>query len=374
MKFNIGSKTLQQNLSAVFRVINAKSPLTILENFLFSLSGNVLTVRGSDQENVMTATMDVAEAEGDGMVAVPARRVLDILKELPDQGLNFDIDDATLAINISFGQGNFKFMGVAGSEYPKGRGRQEDAVTYEMPASAMLAGLENTLYAASVETIRPIMTGVCVDFKQDSLVFVASDTHKLVKYEDMVVKPGFEQRIILAPKASQLLRAMLDKEDGNLTIVMDDRGASFGWGNYELQCVFITGNYPPYDRVIPKENPFTMEADRSLLLSAVRRMVLSANSGSKLVRLQLTPDKLELIARDIDYARSGHESLACTYEGNPMSLGFNGEYMVDVLSNIHTDNICLHLADPSRPGVFTPAEQKEDTNLLVLLMTMQLID
>ena len=374
MKFNIGSKVLQQQLSAVFRVINTKSPLSILENFLFTLKDGILTVRGSDQENVMTATLEVTDTQGEGTVAIPAKRMLDMLKELPDQGLSIIINDETLGVTVNFAQGNFEFMCISGVEYPESRERKDDATSFIMSAKAMRNGLESTLYATSTETIRPIMTGVCVDFKNESLVFVASDTHKLVKYEDFSIQPGFERRFVLPPKAANLLRSLLDKEDGDINRDMDDRGATFRWSGYELSCVFIAGTYPPYDRVIPKELPFEMEADRATLLSATRRMVLAANSGSKLVRLQLTPSNLEMTARDIDYAQSGHENVPCSYQGNPMSLGFNGDYMVDVLGNLPGDMMTLHLSDPSRPGIFMPVEQPENAKLLVLLMTMQLID
>ena len=218
------------------------------------------------------------------------------------------------------------------------------------------------------------MTGVCVDFKPESLVFVASDTHKLVKYENKAVQPGFERRFVLPAKACQLLRQLLDKEEGDLEIVMDANGATFRWGAYELSCVFVTGTYPPYERVIPKENPFVMEVDRNAFLAAARRMVLTANSGSRLVRMLINSDQVELTARDIDYARSGHETVPCNYQGNPMSLGFNGDYMVDVVANLPGDTISLSLSDPSRPGIFMPVEQPENASVLVLLMTMQLLD
>lgn len=374
MKFNVGSKTLQQQLSAVFRVINAKSPLTILEDFLFTLQGNILVIKGSDQENTMTSSLEVTGVEGEGAVAVPAKRMLDMLKELPDQGLAIAIDDETFDISIKFSQGKFEFMGLPGNEYPESKTRMDNAWKLSMPASIMLSGLENTCYAASTDTIRPIMTGVCVDFKPESIVFVASDTHKLVKYESHVVKPGFESRFVLPPKASQLLRTLLDKEEGDITVEADERGATFTWGNYELTCVFITGNYPPYDRVIPQNNPYMLEADRELLLAATRRMVLTANSGSKLVRLKINPDQMELTARDMDYARSGYEKVNCNYQGNPMSLGFNGDYMVEVLSNLPGSTVSLELSAPQRPGIFMPTEQPQDATLLVLLMTMQLID
>lgn len=378
MKFNVASKAFQQKLSAVGRVILAKSPLTILENFLFTLDGDRLIVKGSDQENVMTASMEVFEAEGSGSVAVPAKRLLDILKELPDVGLTVDINEESMGVTLGFEGGQLEFMALPGNEYPTPKQRSDDSLTITFGAGHMLTGLENTLYAASTDPIRPVMTGVCMDFKPEtSLVFVASDTHKLVKYEVSSIKPAFERRFILPPKAANLLRSLLDKEEGDITITMDAHGATFTWGDFELQCVFITGNFPPYDRVIPQNNPFELTFDRELMLSAMRRMSLVANSGSRLVRLALTPECTEITARDIDYARSGHERVMSTYQGNPMSIGFNCEYMVEVLSNFTSDEVSMHLSDPSRPAIFArPASEDTDAGekLIVLMMTMQLID
>lgn len=374
MKFNISSKTLLSHLNATFKVVNAKNLLSILENFLFILKGNILTVKGSDQENNMQATFEVTDSEGEGMVAVPAKRLIDILKEMPDQGLCIDINDETLNINVTFSQGQFDFMGLPGSEYPEPKARTEDAVKFVMPAQVMYAGLMSSTYAASTESIRPIMTGVCVDFKNESLVLVASDTHKLVKYENSAIKPGFERRFVLPPKAAQLLRSLLEKEEGDLEIEMDERGATFRWNVYELSCVFVTGNYPPYDRVIPRENPFTLEVDRVDFLAASRRMLLMANTGSKLVRLKINADELEMSSRDVDYARSGFEKMNCNYQGNPMTIGFNGEYLVDVVSNMPGDSLFVQLSDPSRPALFVPAEQKEDVSVVVLVMTLQILD
>lgn len=370
MKFTIGSKALQHQLSAVFKVINTKSPLSILENFLFVLEGERLTVKGSDQENVMLASIEVSNVEGEGMVAVPAKRILDILKELPDQGLTIDINEETLNILIDFNQGKFEFPGLPGNEYPESKDRASAQTSISIPANVMSAGLEYTLFAASLESIRPIMTGVCMDFKNESLVFVASDTHKLVKFESNKVAPGFERRIVLPPKASQLLRSMLDKEEGEVLMEIDDQGATLRWGNYELSCVFIVGNYPPYDRVIPRDNPYSMEVSRDSLLASCRRMALIANSGSRLLTMQLSEESMKLTAEDSDYARSGYESLACSYNGKAMKLGLNVQYMVEVVSNINSETVTMTLSDPSRPVIFQPTQQPEEGEMLVLLMTM----
>ncbi len=377
MKFNIESKELSQQLNAVGRIILAKSPLSILENFLFTIEDNTLTITGSDQENVMTARIPITNVEGSGSIVLPAKRMIEMMKEMPEQGLLFAINDSTNEVTLKFNNGEFQFVGYNGNEYPSKEKKEntgEDIHTIIIPAKVINSGLANTAYAASSETIRPIMTGTCMDFKPESLIFVASDTHKLVKYEDSNVKPGIQRTIVLPPKASAILRNLTEKTEDDITITLEGNGATFETGKWSLSCVFITGVYPPYERVIPVNNPYTLECDRAIMLSAMRRMLLTTNAGSKLVRFNIQPEEILLSARDADYASSGFERVPITYSGNPMNLGFNCQYVVEVLANINEADIKIKLSDPSRPGIFMPAKQPEGIELIVLLMTMQLLD
>lgn len=374
MKFNVVGKTLKERLSAVGKVVGAKNPLSILENFLLTLQGDRLIITGSDQENVIVAEMEVTDAEGEGSVAVNAKRLLDIMKESPDQGLKFYINEANLQVEIKYLNGHFSFMGLPGDEYPLPKGRAADSTSTAIPAAALRTSLEHTLYAVSPETVRPVMTGVCFDFLNDALVLASSDTHKLVKSLSFQVKPGFEARFVLPAKAGNLLRSLLDKAEGDVALKFDKNGGTFRIGdNYTLQCVFINGNYPDYNRVIPNNNPYTIEIDRNALLPALRRMSLTVNAGTRLMRFNIQSDEVIMQAEDVDFATSGAERVACAYDGHPMSVGFNAEYMLEVISNLKSDTIGISLSDPSRPAIITPAPQNEGSELTVLLMTMQLI-
>lgn len=373
MKFNVVGKTLKDSLGLVGKVVSSKNPLSILENFLLKVEGNTLTITGSDQENVIVASMEITDVEGDGSVAVNAKRMLDIMKESPDQGLKFYINDTTRQVEIKYLNGHFSFMGLPGDEYPLPKARAEENKTVVMNAKPLRVALEQTLYAVSPETVRPVMSGVCFDFLNDKLVLVASDTHKLVKSETRDVQPGFEYRFVMPAKAGNLLRGLLEKIDGDVTLNFDKSGATIEAGNFSMQCVFIHGNYPDYNRVIPASNPYTIEIDRNAFMPALRRMALTVNAGTRLMRFNIQSDEVIMQAEDVDFATSGAERVACSYNGHPMSVGFNAEYMLEVIGNLKADTINISLSDPSRPGILTPQPQAEGNEVTVLLMTMQLI-
>ncbi len=382
MKFNISSKTLSQQLSAVSKVVNSKNALSILDNFLFSLEGSTLTIIGSDQENTMTATVEVFDPEGSGSIAIPAKRLLDMLKEVSGQPLTFYINDENNDIDIRFLNGHFNFMGINGAEFPLPEATKEDGKSMTLPAEVVRKGLEHTLFAVSTETIRPVMTGVFWDVcpvneagvAQPGITFVASDTHKLVRYVNTEVDPGLTTSFIMAPKPAAILRSLIGKEEADITIEMDDKSATFTLGTFRLSCRFINGRYPNYNRVIPQDNPFELTIDRVSLLTAMRRVALFASSASSLVRLNIRSNEVLLATQDLDYSISAEERLECEYQGNSMTIGFNVVYMIEVLNNMQTDTVVVKLSDPARPGVFVPQVNLEGEDLLVLLMPMQVMD
>jgi DNA polymerase-3 subunit beta len=373
MKFNVAGKTLKQQLSAVGKVVNSKSALSILENFLLTIKDETLTIMGSDQENVVITKVEISEVEGEGSIAVPAKRLMDIMKEIPDQGLQFYINESNLQVEIKYLNGHFTFMGYSSNEYPRQREKSADAYEVVVKASVIASGIEQTAYAVSTDPIRPVMTGICFDFKADKLVMVASDTHKLVKCEFTEVHPGIETRFVLPSKSASLLKGLLEKSESDVKITIDTKGAVFEFDSFTISTLFITGVYPNYEKVFPHSNPFKMEVDKASFISAMRRMALTVNQGSKLVKFNIQPDEVLITAEDLDYSSSGAERLACSYSGNPMNVGFNADYVLEVTSNLKSDSIMFSLSDPVRPGIVAPVEQPEGANVLVLLMTMQLI-
>lgn len=373
MKFNVEGKAFQQQLQAVSKVINSKNTVKILDNFLLRLEGDRLSITGSDSENVLTAFVPVMDVEGEGAIAVPAKRLLEITKEIDNQPLQFYVNEGTLEIDLRFLNGHFNFMGVEAENYPRRRELGDDSNVISLPASMVVKGIENTSYAASKETSRPVMTGIYWDIHEGDVTFVSSDTHKLVRYINSEKAPDIEASFIMPEKTASILRNLISKEDEEVRITFDAKGGLFEFGDYFLYSVFINGNYPNYNRVIPTENPFSLIVDRGTMINALRRVNLFAPKSSNLVVLNLQPDEVILSAQDLDYGTSAEERITCQYEGNSMIVGFNGAFMVDILSNMKDETIVLKLSDPARPGIYSGFEPKEGEDLVTIQMPMQVL-
>lgn len=373
MRFSIDGKLLQQQLSAVNKVINSKNALSILDNFLFELNGSELTITGSDQENTVKARLEVLDSDGMGQIAIPAKTILEITKEVSNQPVGFSLNEQTGEIDIQFLNGKFRFMGINAAEFPKGDTLEETAQTFNVPASVVLKGIENTVYAVSQESIRPIMTGIYWDIKNEEIVFVASDTHKLVRYITKEVSPGFERGFIMPSKPANILKGIIGKDD-MVEIKIGEKGATFTFSDFSLTCRFIKGNYPNYNRVIPTDNPYTVTVDRQSLLNAMRRVAIFASKASNLVKIEMQQGFMRLAAQDLDYGTSAEEKVMCDYQGNDMTIGFNSAFTLEILNNMGGDTTVIKLSDPARPGIFEPMEQEPGTELTTIQMPMQVIE
>ncbi|MCM1489885.1 MAG: DNA polymerase III subunit beta [Muribaculum sp.] len=374
MIFNVHGKSLQQQISSVSKVVNAKNALSILDNFLLEVKGDTLYITGSDQETVMTAKMEISNQDTDGKIAINAKRLIDVVKEVSSFPLTFDINKDTGVVDLRFPGGHFEFMGIDAAEYPQSFETDELSVDMIIPSDVIQKGLDFTLFAISTETIRPMMTGVYWDFHEDNLTFVGSDTHKLVRYINSSYKPNRETAFILPGKPAGILRSLLGKETIDVHIRKDEKSAIFTFGDFRLGCRFVKGNYPNYNRVIPQDNPNEVTVDRQALLSSIRRVSLFASKASSLVKMSMSENEILLQSQDLDYSTKADERVACSYEGNPMSIGFNAVYMIEVLNNLPGESIVIKLSDPGRPGLFMPFEQKENEDVVMLQMPMQVIE
>lgn len=374
MKFNIDGKVFQQQLQAVSKVINSKNALSILDNFLFTLSEGTLTITGSDGENIVSSRVDVAESESDGSIALPAKTLLEITKEVNNQPITISLNEATGETELNFLSGKFQFMGINADEYPKGEAMDADAVVLTIPANIVRKGIEKTLYAVSTEPIRPMMTGIFWDIHPGDITFVASDTHKLVRYINAECDPGVETSFIMPSKPAGIIKGILDKETEAVKITIGIKGAKFEFDNFSLNCRFIKGNYPNYNRVIPTDSPFTVTVDRASFLNAMRRVSIFASKASGLVKFDLSEGRMVLSAQDLDYGTSAQEQVTADYQGNPLVIGFSSIYTIEILSSITDDNVIVRLSNPARPGVFEPLEQETNEQLVAIQMPLQVIE
>jgi DNA polymerase-3 subunit beta len=374
MKFNVSSSALLTALQSISKVIASKNTLPILDSFLFSLEGEKLTITASDSETRLVTSVDVMSAEGAGLFAIDAKRLLDPLKELPEQPLVFDIDDDNMTVNVDYENGKFNLPGQKGDAYPQQKPLQDSAMSLTLESQILLNGINRAIFATADDELRPVMNGVYFDIQTGSLTFVASDGHKLVRLRNTSIPSGERASFILPKKPANILRNLLPKTSNSVTIVFDDNNAYMKTPAFEMVCRLIEGRYPNYDAVIPAENPNKATVDRISFLTALKRVSVFSSQASGLVKIQLAENEMIVSAQDIDFSTSAKEKIVCQYIATSLSIGFKASYLIDILANISSENVILQLADPSRAGVIVPSENEENEDLLMLLMPMMLND
>jgi DNA polymerase-3 subunit beta len=374
MKFVVSSSSLSSHLQIVGRVIASKNTIPVLDCFLFDLQGNQLTITAADSETRMITSVEVSDVEGSGVFAIPSKNLLDSLKELPEQPITFDINDESLELFVYYENGKYNFIAQNGDEYPQSKPLSDNAAKINISAENLLSGIGRTLFATAEDELRPVMNGIFFDIATDSITFVASDGHKLVRYKNLAVNGNEQASFILPKKPANLLRAVLPKETGNVEIGFDESNAYIALEHITIISRLIEGRYPNYNGVIPKENPYKVTIDRLLLVNALKRVTVFSNPTSSLIKLNISPESIFISAQDIDFSTSAEETVNCIYEGESMSIGFKGTYLIEILNNIPSSEVVLELADPSRAGLILPIENESDEDLLMLLMPMMLND
>ncbi len=383
MKFTVSSRALYSTLSGVSKTINSKNTLTVLDNFLLEVDAEkeLLTVTASDSENTLVARLAIGQADESGRFLANAKRLCDIGKELPAVDVEISVDLDSLAMQIDFPGGKFDLVALDANQYPVSSDPLSEISAADgdvpaellLPSSMLMSGIENTIFAVATDQIRPQLMGILWDVKPDGIIFVATDTRKLVKYENKSAAPGIERRLILPLKPAVLLKQLLAKEE-DVKVVLTDKSATFTTEKLTLSCRLIKGNFPPYERVIPADNPYVATFDRESILTAVRRVSVCADPAHGLMKLRFTHGLLEIKVDDTSHSTFAVEKVPCDYTGRDIVIGFSAGYLIEIFNTLPTENILMKLADPSRPGVFVPEENAENTDLVIILMPMTVQD
>jgi len=374
MKFVVSSTDLLSHLSAISKVISSKSTMPILDNFLFLLSETELTITASDLESTLITSMELDNTEGKGTIAVPAKLLIDTLKEFPEQPLTFQVNDENFGIEIFSENGKFSIVGQSGEDFPElPEVNEESATSVNVSHEVLQKGIEKTLFATADDELRPVMNGIFVELSAENMGFVASDAHKLVRYRRTDATSEFESSFILPKKPASLLRALLPKEDFDVKLEFDDKNAIFTLSNYKLICRLVEGNYPSYNSVIPSDNPNKMVIDRQEFYNTVKRVSVFSNQASNLVKLSINDNQLVVSAQDIDFSISAVERLKCEYDGDEIEIGFKSTFLLEILSNIPATDVRVEMSDPSRAGLLLPSvTEEEEEDVLMLLMPMMI--
>lgn len=375
MRFTVSSSALSSKLNMLAKVIGSKNSLPILDCFLFQVANGEMSITASDSDNVIKSTLALTDHDGEGEFCVPNRVILDALKELPEQPLHFDVDAAgeAVAIKIVYQNGLYNFTGQSAEEYPRTQSMNDACTTVSLPTEMLINNISRSLFATANDELRPVMNGIYFDLTADALAIVASDGHKLVRSKNFTIKSESPSAFNLPKKPASLLKNILSKDGDDAIIKFDDRSAEIQFTDGVMRCRLIDGRYPNYNSVIPN-NPNEVTVDRRGLQSALRRVLPFASESSQLIRFHIESGSFEVSSEDIDFSTSAKEQLSCEYNGSPISIGFKGSSLMEILSNLTSDNIIIQLADPSRAGIIVPAEQPENEDILMLIMPMLLND
>jgi len=365
MKFIASSSQLLRQLQLLGGVINSNNTLPILDNFLFELKQNELIISASDLETTITSTLDV-ESESNGSIAISARLLLDTLKTFPNQPLTFKTEDNN-TIEISSEQGKYDMAYFSGEEFPKTISLDNPSATV-IPATVLGTAISKTIFATGNDDLRPVMSGVFFQFSSESLTFVATDAHKLVKYTRTDIVANEAAEFIMPKKPLNLLKGILGANTTDVTIEYNETNAKFVFDNVVLICRLIDGKYPNYDAVIPKENPNKLTVDRASFLNSTKRVSIFSSKTTHQIRLKMAGTELNISAEDIDYANKADERLNCDYQGDDMQIGFNSRFLTEMLSNLTSEEILIEMSLPNRAGILTPVDGNEDGEQITMLV------
>jgi DNA polymerase-3 subunit beta len=369
MKFIVSSSQLLKQLQHIAGVINANTVLPILEDFLFEVEKNKLTVVATDLETVMRVQLDI-EAKDSGKVCIPSRILMDSLKNIPDQPLAFNIDK-NFGIEITTDNGKYKVMGENPDNFPK-EPAADDTTTFNMPASALITAINKSIFAVSNDDLRPAMTGVFFELENNAIQFVATDAHRLVRYKRSDVSCPKQDSFIVPRKPLNLLKAAIPNTDEQITVNYNSNHLFVKHGTTQMSCRLIDARFPDYKVVIPADNPYKLTVNKNEFQSALRRVSIFSNKSTNQVALSISGSELSLAAQDVDFSFEGTERMKCRYNGEDLTIAFNARFLIEMLNAADSDEVRIELATPTKAGILKPSEQDEGEDLLMLVMPLML--
>jgi DNA polymerase III subunit beta len=370
MKFVVSSSALLKQLTAINGVITTNPVVPILENFLFEISNGKLVIYASDLQTSMITEINV-EAKENGSIAVPAKILMDTLKNLPEQPVTFTIEEDTYSIEISSDNGRYKLSGENATDFPRVPA-VKNGYSVDIPSEVLGRAISSTIFAASNDELKPAMTGVYLGLSDSSATFVATDGHRLIRYRRVDIAADMNNTLIIPRKALNLLKSSLPSDSSIVKLEFNASNAFFNFDNIKMICRLIDERFPDYENAIPANSPNKLTINRIDLLNSLKRISIYANKTTHQVRLKISGSELQISAEDLDFSNEANERLSCEYEGEDMEIGFNARFIIEMLNNLDADNIDLNLSAPNRAGIIVPAKKDKNEDILMLVMPVML--
>jgi len=376
----VNSDELMARLTATSRVMASKTALPILDNFLFNLTDSTLELTASDGETSMATRMDVENVDGSGMIALPAKLLLDTFKVLHGRTVDFDIDMNTYAVKLSSGSWKAEYNGVDGDAYPKLTSLDASSTnTVRMQAQTLSLGISHTIFAVSTDTLRPTMMGIYLDIDaaDSKITFVATDMFHLSQVKSSIVEASGNCSVILPANAAKLLKSILGKEGEDVVVSWDSKNILFELNDFTLVCRQIEGNFPNYKNAISIQWNKELVIDRNSLISAVRHIEPFAEQSNKGVKFDVRENQITVSAQSLDFGTAATEVVVCAYSGEPFEMTFKTESITNFCSYMETSDVVMKIESPYRGVVVEPlfntsedGEEQQNYEMLCLVMPM----
>tara|TARA_B100001564_G_scaffold138205_1_gene116086 strand:+ start:2928 stop:4058 length:1131 start_codon:yes stop_codon:yes gene_type:complete len=374
MNFIVSSSYLLKNLSSISGVITSNPVVPILENVLFEIDNGNLLITASDLQTSIMVELQV-ESKENGSVAIPAKILIDTLKNLPEQPVTFSIDESNYNIEINSDNGRYKLAGENSADFPKVP-EISDGYSFNLNSSTLGTAIGNTIFSTSTDELRPAMTGVFLRLSSKSCTFVSTDGHRLVKYIRTDIKGDeVDHDMIIPRKSLNLLKSIIPSDGKNeISIEFNASNAFFSYDNIKMVCRLIDERYPDYENVIPSDNSNNITVDKSEILNSLKRISIYANKTTNQVRLKVSGSEILISAEDLDFSNEANERISCEHEGDDIEIGFNAKFLIEILSNILSDKVIFKLSEPNRAGLVLPEDIDDDEDLTMLVMPVMLND
>ncbi len=374
MNFIVSSSYLLKNLNAISGVITSNPVVPILENVLFEIESGNLLITASDLQTSVMVELQV-ESKEDGSIAIPAKILIETLKNLPEQPVTFSIDDNNYNIEINSDNGRYKLAGENSTDFPKVP-NVNDGYSAEIDSDILNSAISNTIFSTSTDELRPAMTGIFFKLSSKHSTFVSTDGHRLVKYVTTDINGDeIDHDMILPRKSLNLLRSILPSDKSSqIKIDFNASNAFFSFDNIKMVCRLIDERYPDYDNVIPANNSNTITISKTDILGSLKRISIYANKTTNQVRLKISGSEILISAEDLDFSNEANERISCDHDGDDIEIGFNAKFLIEMISNLHSDKVILKLSEPNRAGLILPDESKDNEEITMLVMPVMLND
>ena len=373
MKFIISSEVLLKTIQPIIGIIVNNPALPIIENILIELKDNTLSAKATDLETTIINTTTV-ESESDAAIAVNAKLLLETLRTFPEQPLTFKTNTENNTLEITSEQGNYTLSYINSDEFPN-TPEISEAKSITINQNTLENGVKNTLFATGNDDLRPVMSGVYVEINMNSILFVATDAHKLVKYENCIESENENSASFIIPKKPlNLIKNTINNTSDNIQIDYNNTNVIFSFNNMQIYCRLIDGNYPNYSAVIPKENPNHLNVDRISFLNALKRVCIFSNQTTYQIKFTINGNEINLSGEDVDFANKGQERIKCEYDGQDIEIGFNGKFLIEILNTLDSEKINMLFSSPSKAAIIKPDndDEKESEKILMLVMPVML--